>query len=533
VSEPPKEVTTAEGSQVTVRKSKKGKKKGPKVEIVDTAGGARVVTKKRSSSKSKGDKSNGFVATFETLMGLVETGAMQLRYSTRYAEMQWRIPEGSPVEGVAEWESIRRMNVLRGGGWVPMSGAFCRVVRMNLMLGDVSGPQVEDAVAAIAETRTTDDVVVWLRELPAWDGEKRIEKVFGGYFGARFGTGEVAEIDQVRLAKAVSWSWMVGTVARALRPGIAYDSMPILKGEQRVGKTTGIRILAGAYYESMQATLADKNAVRDIVQSGPWILEMEELAAIRKTDQNRTKAFITQTLDGFDVKYERHRAKVPRAFNCIGTTNEDVFLADMTGNVRYWVGEIPEGVTVDMDGLRRDREQLWAEALAAWDQIEAEEGTAGGVLSPQDERMADLGRRLRLEPDLLELLAGQAEERRMRTPLEGAVEQLSEYGVILTWKALENVLTRQRALGSMDGFAAGQLVEMLKKHGWRKLQVRLELRVKERSTQVRVRERAWFWGDGPVGVEADGSLTNKTSHGKLMDEGRRTVDLWAQKLWPG
>ena len=88
-------------------------------------------------------------------------------------------------------------------------------------------------------------------------------------------------------------------------------------------------------------------------------MEIGELAGMRRSDVEHVKALLSRQFDEARPAYGRMRRRQPRTFICVGTTNEDTYLVDETGNRRFL--PVRCGV-VDVEGLQRDRDQLWAEA---------------------------------------------------------------------------------------------------------------------------------------------------------------------------
>ena len=87
-----------------------------------------------------------------------------------------------------------------------------------------------------------------------------------------------------------------------------------------------------------------------------WLGELE---GISRADTSKVKAFASRSVDRSRPAYGHFIENHPRQNIFIGTTNDDKYLRDMTGNRRFW--PVKTGA-IDLDGLRRDRDQLWAEA---------------------------------------------------------------------------------------------------------------------------------------------------------------------------
>ena len=94
---------------------------------------------------------------------------------------------------------------------------------------------------------------------------------------------------------------------------------------------------------------------------GRWIVEAAELSGMRKADVEHLKALLSRRIDRARMAWGRLPIEVPRQCIIVGTTNKSEYLRDTTGNRRFWPVLI---VQFDLAALRRDRDQLWAEAAA-------------------------------------------------------------------------------------------------------------------------------------------------------------------------
>lgn len=151
---------------------------------------------------------------------------------------------------------------------------------------------------------------------------------------------------------------LIAAARRGRSPGHRHRAMLVLKGDQYCGKTAFVKILAGGFYHSTgNGNLADRDTILEC--QGSLFVEVEELSALSKADENALKTAISREVDVITKKYEPDGQSYPRSFVLIGTTNKDEFLTDSTGNTRYWVVEVGQ---VDLARLAELRDVLWAEA---------------------------------------------------------------------------------------------------------------------------------------------------------------------------
>lgn len=212
----------------------------------------------------------------------------------------------------------------------------------------------------LAEEYRVNPLRVFLKN-KRWDGTKRIDDWLSHYLGTK-------DDDYTR---AIGRKWLISAVARAMDPGCQADHMLILEGAQGVGKSQALRIIGGQFYTeyagSTKGGLGQKDMVHVIL--GKMIVEMSELAAIRKSDIESLKAMLTTCTDDARLSYERDAKSYPRTCVFAGTTNEmgRAYIADITGARRFWPTLVGESGPVRNDLLRQDVDQLWAEAVEAYE----------------------------------------------------------------------------------------------------------------------------------------------------------------------
>jgi len=210
---------------------------------------------------------------------------------------------------------------------------------------------VSRSVIAVARDVRIHPVRDYLNGL-VWDGMQRLDSWALTYLGA----------EDTPLNRAFGALWAISAIARIMQPGAKADHMLILEGPQGARKSTALKVLAGAdWFTDELAEIGSKDAAQQM--RGVWIIEIAELDAIGRAEVSRIKAFLSRTVDRYRPPYGRYVVDVPRQCVFAGSVNPDTYLRDETGNRRFWPLRCG---AIDLDGLRRDRDQLWAEAVVRY-----------------------------------------------------------------------------------------------------------------------------------------------------------------------
>lgn len=301
---------------------------------------------------------------------------------------------------------------------------------------------VADTVILAAQDSTYHPVRQYLEAL-AWDGTPRLKVWLDEYLNAEGPPAYHA---------AVGRRFLVSAVARIFSPGCQADHVLTLEGPQGCGKTTTARVLAvrPEWFADNLPDIHTKDAPLQLLSR--WIIEVAELKAVRNSQLEAVKSFITTTADTFRPPYGRRAAQFPRQSVFIATTNEDEYLRDRTGNRRFWPVRCGR---IRLDALAADRDQLWAEAVH-----EYRAGTAWH-LTDEENALAMLEQRDRVHVSELEADVAEYLDRR----LSEGVQQVSTRDVLVSGLGLDandkGYAETARRLGSA-------VADAMKRAGWKK-----------------------------------------------------------------
>lgn len=226
---------------------------------------------------------------------------------------------------------------------------------------DITGREkIADALTAVLTRHSYHPIRDYLNGL-TWDGVPRLDRIIIDYMGA----------EDSELNRSMSRKHFVAAVARVFNPGCKYDYCLIMSGAEGIGKSTLLRVMGGKWFNDSITTLEGKEGMEQLRRA--WVVELGELSSIKRSDVEQVKAHLSKQVDIYRAAYARRVLEHPRQCVFCGTTNEALFLKGDTGNRRFWVIPVVAELRKYRDwneAIRRDRDQLWAEAVHYYKQGE-------------------------------------------------------------------------------------------------------------------------------------------------------------------
>lgn len=192
-----------------------------------------------------------------------------------------------------------------------------------------------------------------------WDGVSRLE--------ALYDTLETEQDYPRAMLALFVRRWLISAVAAALQPKAFWSKgVLVLQGPQSLGKTAWVKaLLPPEHRELVKIGASIDPTNKDTISSaiGHWVVELGELdGTFRKADIAKLKAFISQDVDQLRRPYDRLESTYQRRTVFFASVNPERFLADDTGNVRWWTVPV-----VGVDYMHSiDVQQLWAEVATLY-----------------------------------------------------------------------------------------------------------------------------------------------------------------------
>lgn len=240
----------------------------------------------------------------------------------------------------------------RATQWTDIDDANLRVW-LERNYGITGKDKIADALTAVLTRHSYHPICDYLNSIK-WDGVPRLERLIIDYIGA----------EDNELNRAMTRKHFTAAVARVFNPGCKYDYCLVLTGPEGVGKSTLLGKMGGKWFNDSITTTEGKEGMAQLRRA--WIIEMGELAGIKRSEVENVKAFLSKRVDIYRAAYGRRTSDYPRQCVFCGTTNEALFLKGDNGNRRFWVIAVNPTLRKYnnwQEALDRDRDQLWAEAV--------------------------------------------------------------------------------------------------------------------------------------------------------------------------
>lgn len=237
-----------------------------------------------------------------------------------------------------------------------------RVLLSQTLLVDFSKDAIRDVILAEAKKRKFHPIRDWLSELE-WDGVERVGKLFTEYFNL-----PSTAVQEIEYRQYMAKGFLLAAIYRIFNPGYKWDYMLTLTGPEGTGKSTFAEEIGKPWASTAYALNTDKKTLQAL--DGKWIVEFPEMSATRKTDFDQVKAFLSSTSDTFIPMYGREAVTRKRQCIFVWSLNpqkgEPGFLKDQGQNRRFHIIDVP--VFIDLEKIKTDRGQMFAEAMAMYRQ---------------------------------------------------------------------------------------------------------------------------------------------------------------------
>lgn len=311
------------------------------------------------------DNSGKYKATTKNIVTIFENDP-NLKGRIAHNEFSQRVI----IRDSLPWHKINNCDC--GDCWEEWDDAFIRYY-IESVYGMYSPMRISDGFVIMTEKNKYHPIREYLNNLK-WDGKERVETLFIDYLGA----------EDCEYTRVVTRKILTAAVARVFEPGRKFDWMLVLVGKQGIGKSHILSLLGKSWFSDSFTTVIGKEAYEQLQDA--WIIEVCELTATKKAEEEAVKQFIAKREDNYRMAYGRRVSRVPRQCVFFGTTNTTNFLRDTTGNRRFWpvmtgVHPIERNLFEELSPEVID--QYWAEAMDIYNKKEVLH------LNPREEAMAE------------------------------------------------------------------------------------------------------------------------------------------------
>lgn len=264
---------------------------------------------------------------------------------------------------IVKLRDVKKLSLKAG----PLTGVDIPIIGYQIEKEFSSNPvfqssYLQDAATIIAIKNTFNPVKRWIESEP-WDGNKRAKNLFIDFLG-------VDETEEnLSYTREVTRLFLLGLITRVYEPGAKVDSIPVIQGPQGIGKSTILRRLCPSDDTFNDSLIAMGHSKEDYEQiQGSLIVEISELSAMKRTEIDRVKGFITSQTDTYRDPYAKKATAHPRKCVFVGTTNQEAYLRDKTGERRFLPIQVNGNASKDL--FKTDRsyfQQVLAEAKTWYD----------------------------------------------------------------------------------------------------------------------------------------------------------------------
>lgn len=310
------------------------------------------------------DKKGNCYPTTQNVVIILENDP-KLKNKFRYDEFNHRVTITSDLI----WKKLKRTS----DSWVNDSDLAHMRHYFETVYNISVAKKIEDGLDVVSTKNKYHPVIDYLKSCK-WDGKERLECVLIDYLGA----------DDNEYVRAVTRKTFVAAVARVFEPGCKYDNVLSLLGSQGMGKSQLLKKLGGVWFSDTFGSLQNNQAMEQL--QGVWIMEIGEMAGLKRAEIESVKHFLAKCEDRFRVAYGHLPSIYPRQCIFIITTNEEDFLQDPTGNRRFWPVELNrKNIKQNVFALdKKTIDSIWAEAVYLYFEDETL------YLNTEEEKVAEL-----------------------------------------------------------------------------------------------------------------------------------------------